>query len=236
MFATMVIILPSKFTGGSLHLSHAGESRVLDTAAHSEFGTHVASWYTDVFHSIKAVESGYRVALSYNLIHTSTPSLKPDLTGMNANEQELMHVLLSWKQTNSPQRVLYLLDHMYSESSLRASMLKGKDHHRATLLRAIAEKLHFRLCLVSLELHESGGANDYGGYTYDEIEMVEVDESNLSITRAYDLNGRKVELQEDLDLEDADCIPYPLSKTEPDDKDYEGYQGNVSEAFDAAAD
>jgi hypothetical protein len=223
MFATIVILLPSMFTGGSLKLSHARESTIVDAAPHSLFSTHVAAWYTDVYHSVSPVQSGYRLALSYNLIHTNAPSLKPTLAGMSVEAQELRHVMLSWKQSIDPEKIVYLLDHMYSEVNLRASTLKGKDTARVTHLRAIAEELRFRVCLVTVELHESGQADDYGSsYSFGEV-----DESEFKITDAFDLDGHDIELNEDLEVEDEDCIPYPLSKTDPDEEEYEGYQGNV---------
>jgi hypothetical protein len=223
MFATIVIILPSMFTGGSLKLSHARESAIVDGAPHSLFATHVAAWYTDVHHSVSPVQSGYRVALSYNLIHTNAPSLKPTVASVSVDAQELRHVMLSWRRSNYPEKVVYLLDHMYSEVNLRASTLKGKDAARVTHLRAVAEELRFRVCLVTVELHESGQANDLGSnYSFGSVE-----ESEFKITDAFDLNGNDIELNEDLDVDDEDCIPYSLSKTDPDEEEYEGYQGNV---------
>jgi hypothetical protein len=226
MFATIVIILPSKFTGGSLKLSHARESTIVDAAPHSLFATHVAAWYTDVYHSVSPVQSGYRLALSYNLIHTNAPSLKPTLAGMSVEAQELRHVMLSWKQAYDPEKIIYLLDHMYSEYNLRASTLKGKDAARVAHLRAVAEELRFRVCLVTAELHQSGQAED-DGYYGPNYSLEDVEESEFKITDAFDLNGNDIELHQDLEVDDDDCIPYPLSKTDLDEEEYEGYQGNV---------
>lgn len=160
---------------------------------------------------------------------------------MSAEAQELRHVLLSWKQRQYPEKIIYLLDHMYSEYNLQASSLKGKDAARVTHLGAVAESLRFRICLVTVELHQSGQANDcgyhddYDPYSEDPYEeepsslsIGDVEESEFKITSAYDLDGNEIELNEDLDIDDDDCIPYPLSKTTPDEKEYEGYQGNVS--------
>jgi hypothetical protein len=230
MFATIVIILPSKFTGGSLKLVHARESTIVDAAPHSLFTTHVAAWYTDVYHSVSSVQSGYRLALSYNLIHTNAPSLKPTLASVSVEALELRRVLLSWKQAFDPEKVVYLLDHMYSEYNLRASTLKGKDAARVAHLRAVAEELRFRVCLVTVELHESGPVDD-DGYGYDPDSLADVEESEFKITDAFDLDGNDIELNEDLEVDDDDCIPCPLSKTVPDETEYEGYQGNVCILF-----
>jgi hypothetical protein len=44
MFATMVVALPSLFTGGVVEVSHAGQRKSLDIAASSQFCTSVLAW------------------------------------------------------------------------------------------------------------------------------------------------------------------------------------------------
>ncbi|KAG6805401.1 hypothetical protein H0H93_004866, partial [Arthromyces matolae] len=70
MFATAIIVLPSLYTGGEVHVSHSSTTKVLDFASHSLLSTALLAWYTDVVHEVKPLKSGYRLALSYNLIHT----------------------------------------------------------------------------------------------------------------------------------------------------------------------
>jgi hypothetical protein len=52
MFATLIIVLPTEFTGGDAHLSHSGISTVINSSAESLSKTTVLSWYTDVMHEI----------------------------------------------------------------------------------------------------------------------------------------------------------------------------------------
>jgi hypothetical protein len=77
-----------------------------------------------------------------------------------------------------------------------------------------------------VELHESGQVDD-DGYGYDPDSLTDVAESEFKITDAFDLDGNDIELKEDLEVDDDDCIPCPLSSTVPDETEYEGYQGNV---------
>jgi hypothetical protein len=157
MFATVVVILPSPF---DIHLSHAGKSKVIDTSINSKFSTHVASWYTDVTHSVTTIGSGYRLALSYNLVHTFAPSLQPRLSGWSPQMRDLKHSLMSWKWLASPDLILYLLDHKYSESNLMSIAIKGKDAHMIKHLRPVAEALGFELYLANIELYQSGGRDE----------------------------------------------------------------------------
>ena len=79
MFASIVVVLPSTFIGGTAHLSHGSLSVVYDCSQDSSLlKTTVLPWYTDVMHEIKPITSGYRLALTYNLVHT-TSALRPSL-------------------------------------------------------------------------------------------------------------------------------------------------------------
>ncbi|KAG8916703.1 hypothetical protein FRC01_002912, partial [Tulasnella sp. 417] len=137
MFATIIIILPSPFTGGSAHLSHAGQNAAIDQSKESWLHTSVMAWYTDVMHEIKPIQSGYRLALSYNLIHTTT-SLRPALSDASGPIQQIKHILLSWRQNlyaeSSPQKIIYLLQHRYSQANCRGSAMKGTDAHVVAVL------------------------------------------------------------------------------------------------------
>ena len=153
MFATIIIVLPSPFTGGAAHLSHGSLSEVYDCAPSSDMKTTVLSWYTDVTHSIKPITSGYRLALAYNVYHT-TNTLRPSLPDTHSAVEALRHVLLSWKQTtnpDAPRKIIYLLDHKYSQANMKGSALKGLDAHKLAILQLLAKRHDFRIGLASLE-------------------------------------------------------------------------------------
>jgi hypothetical protein len=44
MFGTLVIVLPSKHSGGEVHLSHAGKTRVFNSSKTSQFEFSYAAW------------------------------------------------------------------------------------------------------------------------------------------------------------------------------------------------
>ncbi|KZT09482.1 uncharacterized protein LAESUDRAFT_756442 [Laetiporus sulphureus 93-53] len=232
MFATIVIVLPSKFSGGAVHVSRGSLSSVYDCSPKSLFETSVLAWYTDVKQEVKPITEGFRLALSFNLIHT-TSSLRPALSG-NANAVEkLRRVLLSWKQNldgKAPSKVVYLLDHKYSLASLRGSALKGDDAQLVATLDVVAKQLDFRIGLATVVCHLKGYADDCGGgYGNDEVSMAEVEESDVSIETLVDLDGRLITEELEIDTE-HEAIPEDLADTlqeeKCDDQDYEGYLGN----------
>jgi len=256
MFATMIVILPSAFTGGSAHLSHGGLSTAVDFSPNSLSSTSVISWYTDVTHEIKPITSGYRLALSYNLVHT-TNTLRPSLNTAYDALTGLRHIFLSWKQIPSaPQKIIYLLDHEYSKANLRGSALKGTDAHLASLLNPLAEELGFDLGLALVECHIYGvPESDYGRQInyerggdsdeeddedeedIDNLMIEEVIEQQMTITNLVNLDGElladKLKLKEN---KDEEFIPEDLRETVeegiPDKQSYEGYQGNWGPTLD----
>ncbi|EPQ57749.1 hypothetical protein GLOTRDRAFT_56168, partial [Gloeophyllum trabeum ATCC 11539] len=172
MFATVVIVLPSQFTGGEVHVSHGSLSKVLDCSATSGYETTILSWYTDVTHEVKPITSGYRLALAYNLMHTTT-AVGPALPSTDATADSLRHILRSWKhnqknedKASAPSKLVYLLEHRYGQEGLKGSSLKGKDAHILSLLNRLAEEQGFHIGLASVECHVTGCGDDYGGGRY----------------------------------------------------------------------
>lgn len=172
MFATIVIILPSRYEGGEVEVSHAGSSRPLtfDFASQSQSSTTVLAWYTDVHHEIKRVTSGYRLALTYNVIRPPSRGAAllptpPDVLTIAVNN--LRTILQRWAELPTNRRrtfFAYMLTHQYSIDDLEDSgieALKGGDKHKVGYARDIAEQLGYVLRLASIKYHELG-APDIG--------------------------------------------------------------------------
>ncbi|KAI5830724.1 hypothetical protein K523DRAFT_415626 [Schizophyllum commune Tattone D] len=234
MFATIIVVLPSPFTGGAAHLSHANKSEVFDCSENSAHQMTVLSWYTDVTHSIEPITSGYRLALSYNVYHT-TNTLRPSLPTTHSAVNALRHVLLSWKQANGPdvpRKVIYLLDHQYTQANKTGSALKGADAHKLGILQGLAKELGFQLGLASLKAHVTGYADDdeYTPRAYGVANFMEVEERELKIRDLTDLDGNLLKEKIDFEDEGIECIPREFTNAvengEFDDENYEGYQGN----------
>ncbi|KAI0796338.1 hypothetical protein BC629DRAFT_1504956 [Irpex lacteus] len=249
MFATIVIVLPSRFTGGAAHLTHSGLSATYDCSANSHYETNVLAWYTDVTHEIKPITSGYRLALSYNLIHT-TRSLRPSLSTKLEHLLKLRRILKTWMKDEgqqTPEKIIYMLDHTYSQANLCASALKGADAHQVALLSPVAKDLGFQLGLATVELHQWGRYEDdgrdyrrYKGYHDPDSDGGDSDltfeadgdvDKEISITHFVDLQGRLI--SDSLDFEDEtetipSCMSDMLENGELFKQESEGYQGNYA--------
>ncbi|KAJ3532052.1 hypothetical protein NMY22_g7900 [Coprinellus aureogranulatus] len=234
MFATIIIVLPSAFQGGEVHVSHAGETKILDVSRNSAFNTTVLAWYTDVMHEVKPVTSGFRLALSYNLIHTSPNAPQPCLPSADSARRVLRQCLQKWKDggfTDLPEDnplTVSLLDHQYSTSDLDRGLeaLKGKDAHTLSQVLPIANDLGFAVCLGNLTKTEKGYPEDDFGYS---TKMADVEDEFYDVSHLVRINGEStLDIRfKDFSLYRECLVPEDIfADIEPDDQDYEGYQGN----------
>ena len=68
MFGTLIVQLPSEFTGGDLVVRHAGKEIMVKMSQEGSASyCLIAAHYSDCEHEITPVETGYRLALVYSL-------------------------------------------------------------------------------------------------------------------------------------------------------------------------
>jgi hypothetical protein len=164
MIATLVVTLPSPHTGGELVVHQPGQTT---TYRASRTRISMVAFYADCLHEVLSVSSGYRMALTYNLL------LDGDSTGSTPSEDpaagELAALLGAHFTTrrghryrdevlDPPDRLVYLLDHEYTARGLSWSRLKGADARRAGLLEAAAASADCELALALAEIRETWDA------------------------------------------------------------------------------
>ncbi len=66
MFATLVIVLPSIYTGGELAVRHHGREATLDMRCEDPSEAAFAAFYADCVHEVLPIASGSRLTLIYN--------------------------------------------------------------------------------------------------------------------------------------------------------------------------
>jgi 2OG-Fe(II) oxygenase superfamily len=127
MFGTLIIQLPSPFTGGAISFEHADETKKFDLSQGSDSSFHYVAFYADCKHQIHSVESGVRVTLLYNLV----ASLKQELPSHSINhgtQSILRSIAADWKmEKGAPEHLGYQLGHKYTPKSFSAESLKGRD-------------------------------------------------------------------------------------------------------------
>jgi len=234
MFASLIIVLPSKFQGGEVHVSHGDDKDTFDISPSSEFSISALAWYTNVIHEVKPVTSGYRLAISYNLVNPSRGLPAPHLPDMHSAVSGVQSIFHMWAKgeydlSDSSGTIAYLLDHEYSDAGLKFTTLKGKDATLISNIKRVAEKEGICLRLGNLVYVVSGDAGGDYGYGRGIPRMEEVHETEYTIEGLYDLEGDLAKLNRPIRLWEDDLIPKdPFEGESPDDEDFEGYTGNVS--------
>lgn len=250
MIATLVVMLPSRSTGGDLVIEHCGESvRFAGSATSLVF----VAFYSDARHEVLPVESGYRVALTYNLLLTGdTAPTQPGaaLIGEVARfvDRHFTHTPAPrWhgdrQALELPDRLVVLLDHQYTERGLRWSHLKGDDVVRAEVLRGAAEAADCALALAQAEVHETRECFDdepprwrhRGWNRYNDeddqasgFEVGDLLDVEITITPAV---GERVRLDASVDAAEIAEVTPTLELT-PHDSEYTGYMGNYGNTMD----
>jgi len=255
MIGTLVVTLPSSYTGGELMVGHNEEWKAYRG---SKTALSLVAFYADCRHEVLKVTSGYRITLTYNLL------LRGD-TGRPAGDEgavgELADLLREHFSTpvprhyggpaaHAPNRLVYLLDHEYTPRALKWSRLKGADASRVSLLREAAKRADCEaiLALADVKTTHSAFEDDYEDYRYgrgwddDEYddgssdgiryEVQELIDSEVTLTHWTRPDGIRLE-ETSLSVDgDEVCASTPTGDLEPYSCEYEGYMGNWGNTLD----
>ena len=255
MIGTLVVTLPSASKGGVLVVEHAGRTATYRSS--KELLSFVA-FYADCRHQVRPVTSGYRVVLTYNLLlegDTVTSSAGRADPGVAA---ELAGCLDEhFDDSDEPTRLVYLLDHEYTQRALSWARLKGSDASRAAAVRAAAEAAGCEVALALAEVHETWSAEEaepswhpgrrgqywdgedydeddedgYGGDSPEDYELQELIESTTSLDCWLDDSGEAAPTSLVVSGDEV-CATTPTADLSPRESSYEGYMGNYGNTLD----
>jgi hypothetical protein len=258
MVATLVIVLPSTHKGGVLSIDHQGSKKNFQSSRFSLKELTLLAFYSDCHHAVMPITAGYRLVLTYNLVLAKNPKANFSLTNFNTTlytplEEGLQSYFSEKKQSDdiipsrdnlSPRRLVYLLDHQYTEKNLSWAYLKGVDYDRAEALKAVAEKLDLEIYLTLSNIEEVWDCSlEYDpylyykrGYTYPvdkkDICLNELIVSNIVLRHWLDRAGHL------LNYEDSCGRAYRIIWTKANDEfdpfqsEYEGFMGNYGNTMD----
>ena len=241
MFATLVIALPSEHTGGDVVVQLRDEEQTLRTQGLCDFGYSYLAWYADVNHSVSKIESGHRLVLTYNLMHQASDSSRMT-TVLDNHKQNLDKVLALWSKqdreseshsTRVYKKLVYILEHEYSEANICLDHLKGKDQLRARYLSEACQDQGFCLFFAQFEYSQLGSidededeprwANDHSGSDFHAF--IDELETKWKLQTVFQSDGQQV--AEDMVLEEDDIIEnLDFSGIEPDEEECDGWTGN----------
>ncbi|KAJ7124442.1 hypothetical protein C8R44DRAFT_980718 [Mycena epipterygia] len=169
---TLVVILPSSFTGGQLECRHGLQSKTIDFAPDSQLSTSVLAAYSAVTIARRDITSGYRLSLIYDILQPDgDPKSMPPFPDMEKSAATLRKVMLEW--TEESEIAAYFLQRQYPAKKFNLKSLVGSDAVLVAYLIRFAEELGFQLYVVQLELYQS----KYGQY---ESRTSKVDHSKIT--------------------------------------------------------
>lgn len=249
MFATLIVVLPSKHEGGELIIRHDDEERCFAFGGEdSNHQIRYATFYADCEHEVKRVTDGYRLCLVYNLALKQKDYPQFFAPKHSDIVNQLAETLRAIKIPADENKLVVLLDHQYTAAELSFNTLKNKDRIQAQLLMKAAEKAGYKAYLALIELWESGdteddtGFDDYYSYrnrrsrgaskSVEDYEISEVYESSLFAGKWVDIDNHR-QYFGDMDVLEEEIIAVEDIRDRKADKvKYEGFTGNAGCTLD----
>ncbi|MGH9179601.1 MAG: 2OG-Fe(II) oxygenase, partial [Acidimicrobiales bacterium] len=221
------------------------------------------------------MRSGYRIVLSYNLLlrgdrgAAARPGAAPAL--VDAVSQGLAEHFstpapgrrgrLDPDAGDPPNRLVYLLDHEYTEASLGWSRLKGDDASRAAVLEAAAAASECDVVLALADIHETWNCfepewrrpwgarsraqrwdddddpdDDFDDDAWDgagsEYELGELADRGITLDCWVSPSDQRAEPVATTVADVEVCATTPSADLRPYDSAYEGYMGNYGNTMD----
>jgi len=250
MVASLVIILPTTHEGGELIIDHRGIKKIHKFKPSKIARMACIAFYADCYHEVKEVTSGYRVSLTYNLILEKYQGQLETLYERDVSSkltQAVTHYFYP-KTVNAnrrtPLKMVYLLDHQYTQHSLSWDSLKNADRTRMDALLKIADDLNLDAHLALADMKETWDCEfDYEEYRYrkknrfheeEEEEAIPSYITDTDTTLKYWLNreGADAGYQEFSPDHREVCWTGANNHFEPYASEYEGWMGNYGNTLD----
>jgi predicted 2-oxoglutarate/Fe(II)-dependent dioxygenase YbiX len=246
MFATLVIVLPSLYTGGEFLVRHRDREVRLDLRCPEPSEVAFAAFYADCVHEVLPITSGCRLTLIYNLLRRGQGRL-PEPPSYDTEQARVTALLQQWvagkelPDDDSPEKLIYPLEHAYTQAELAFAALKGADAAVAAVLVAAAPRADCDLHLALVSIEESGSAEHtyYGSGRRrwsdeedDDYEVIEVDDRSATLADWQRPDGSRPELGVFPFEEEELCPPDAFADLEPDEQHFHEATGNEGASFE----
>lgn len=266
MVGTLVVTLPSPFRGGAMVVEHQGE-RLTFRAPRQPLS--FLAFYADCRHEVRPVRDGYRIVLTYDLSLVGDGQAAVLPAGVEPRQADALAARLRqhfeiplpsapWRQgrrnpPQPPKRLVYLLDHEYTERGLGWQRLKGDDTARAALLSAAAGRADCDIALALADVQETWSCwegddswrdrpwddedeeladEETGSENAGEYQLGELQDRNIELRRWIAPSGARAEPIGTWVRDHEVCSAMPSSDLVPYRSEYEGYMGNWGNTMD----
>lgn len=246
MFATLVVVLPSSSTGGELVVRHKGREERLDLRCDDPSEAAFAAFYADCVHEVLPVTEGYRLTLVYNLSRRGQGPA-PEAPDYDRQQTNVAALLRRWatdaesQDDETPEKLIYPLEHAYTPAELGFETLKGVDAAAARVLVAAAPQAGCDLHLALASIEESGAAEynpDLGSSRRrwidpeDELEAGEVFDRHAVLSEWRRPDDSRPTLGELPVLDEELSPPDAFDDMAPDEEHFHEATGNEGASFE----
>lgn len=176
MVASLVVVLPSEFRGGTLVIDHHGTKKRFTSSGTSKDKLTLIMFYADCPHEVTPVTEGYRLALTYNVVLENAASAPAPSASQKQLTEALSAPLRTYFNPSAQndaassittqtmrarvRKWIYLLDHQYTQGSLQWNRLKNEDQTRVDALRQAAGHLYLEARLALIDVQETWDCED----------------------------------------------------------------------------
>ena len=210
-FATLVVVLPSEHEGGEAVARLGNQKSTLSIAEPREFSYSYMAWYADADYSVEPVSSGYRLVLTYNLIHETgdIEAVRPSSV-LNNNRATIDSALNAWKTRlddgeTTTDMLVHLFEDEYRQGKLGLQALVGSDQVQSLRLYEACQEHGF-----SMFLGQFVHTNRRNGYEEDQ-------DQDWTLAKLFTIDG--VCIAETLEVEQDSIIQdQPFEDQSPDDE------------------
>lgn len=237
MFGTLLIQLPSPYSGGELRIRHGSREACIDLSSTDSAELGFAAFYADCQHEVRPVDAGHRLCLVFNLLRGAAgdgpPAAAPSYDAEEAHAAKLIGAAFATE--GAPRKLVWLLEHQYSQAELGFDALKGADAAVVGVFRRAADTAACEVHLAVMNIEESGPAevhyapsrgrryrDDFEGDEIDaaavDYEVVEVADAARYVDHWMAPNGRARTFGR-LPLADGELLPAGALDDEPPDED-----------------
>jgi hypothetical protein len=252
MVGTLTVVLPAAHKGGATVIDHHGEKVTYLAPRRADKLTFIA-FYGDCHHEVRPITDGYRLVLVYQLLFEAPAARASAAPGLlepliEAVDSHLTTPLPAHprygRESPPPDKLVYLLDHQYTQQSLGWERLKGPDLARAAVLREAAERLDCEIFLTLADVHETWSCeSSYWGYRGrrddrdverdpEPHELIELCSEDIELRHWIDGAGKPLKNASDSVSPDELCFTRASIECEPFRSEHEGWMGNYGDTVD----
>ncbi len=184
MVATLVVSLPVAGTGGELVIRHRDRETIVDMRTDEPSELVYAAFYADCEHEILPVTKGHRICLVYNLVVEEGKGVSAKAPDYGTKAVAIADELEArFRDPESVGKLVWILEHDYSEAGLSFRTLKNTDNAVGRVLMEAARRADCVLHAAIVHIEESASVIWYGGW---EHETEDVDESDYEVIETVD--------------------------------------------------